>query len=179
MLRQQQQIQALIAQNEALHSHVRELETLPPVVSPALEPPTPETITAAPPPAPIATPIVAVPEPVTPHPATTPELALAPNADGVIDLAALLTASRDGEVNPFAIRRLPADAVREISLHVQGIVGGATPCALVNRRAVQPPDTIESLTVHRIETDAVVLRHGGHLLRLPVAEKPARVRLPL
>jgi len=141
----------------------------------------PAVVVVPPPlPSPVAAPLVVVSPPIPTSPSLEPELALVPNADGVIDLAALLTARRDGEdVNPFAVRSLPADAIREVTLHVQGIIGGANPCALVNHRAVQPPDAVESLTVLRVETDAVVFRHAGHLIRLPVAEKPARLRLPL
>jgi hypothetical protein len=46
-------------------------------------------------------------------------------------------------------------------------------------RLVQAGETIESLAVERIEPDAVLLRHSGRLLRLPVTEKATRVRLPL
>jgi hypothetical protein len=44
---------------------------------------------------------------------------------------------------------------------------------------VQVGEIVESLAVERIESDAVLLRHSGKLLRLPVAEKAIRVRLPL
>ncbi len=166
-LRQQQHIRALIAQNEALHGRVRELETPPPVPAE----PVAADKTAAPP--------VAEAGPV--HPADRPlsELTgvLTPNADGVIDLAALATQSE--ETNPFAVRSLPADAVREITLHLSGLIQGATPCALVNGRPVEPGETVETLTLVRIEPEAAVFRHGPHLLRLPVAEKPVRLRLAL
>lgn len=180
-LRQQQHIQALIAQNEALLTRVRELETPPPAPPPApvpavLPPAVLQPVAAVPPPSAPATPTT---QAVSPPPPPV-EPAILPNADGVIDLTALLTQTRDGEdINPFAVRSLPADAIREVTLHVQGVIGGAAPCALINQRAVQPEQTIESLTLVGIEPNAVLVRHAGHLLRLPVAEKSVRIRLPL
>ena len=187
-LRQQQHIQALIAQNDALLARVRELETLPPVPPPVLVPAVlppamlqpiaalPPSVDVAAPPTPAAPPVP--PAPIPPSPQV--ETAILPNADSVIDLTALLTQARDGDdVNPFAVRSLPADAIREVTLHVQGVIGGAAPCALINQRAVQAEQTIESLTLVGIEPNAVLVRHAGHLLRLPVAEKPVRIRLPL
>lgn len=181
-LRQQQHIQALIAQNEALLARVRELETAPPV-SPS--PPVPAVLPPA-----LLQPVAAEPVNLAPVSASAPpapsvppplaEPAILPNADGLIDLTALLTQPRDGDdVNPFAVRSLPADAIREVTLHVQGVIGGAAPCALINQRTVQPEQTIESLSLAGVEANAVLVRHAGHLLRLPVAEKPVRIRLPL
>ena len=69
--------------------------------------------------------------------------------------------------------------MREIALRVGGIVRGPSPCALINGRPVQAGDRIESLDVVRIEPAAVLLRHGAELLRLPLTEKPVRLRLPL
>jgi type II secretory pathway component PulC len=69
--------------------------------------------------------------------------------------------------------------MREVSLQVGGIAAGPMACAVINDRLVQVGEIIESLAVERIEPDAVLLRHSGKLLRLPVAEKPTRVRLPL
>lgn len=185
-LRQQQHIQALIAQNEALLARVRELETPPPapppVLVPAVLPPAIlQPLTAVTPAVDAAPPKTPPVPPVPPVPAPPPvETAILPNADGVIDLTALLTRTSDGEdVNPFAVRSLPADAIREVMLHVQGVVGGEAPCALINQRAVQAEQNIESLTLVGIEPNAVLVRHAGHLLRLPVAEKPVRIRLPL
>ncbi|MBL9219054.1 MAG: hypothetical protein JNG82_11235 [Opitutaceae bacterium] len=160
-VRQRRHIEALIAQNEALGSRVRELEAQPKPVT-ASAPPSPVQASAMVPTAPL-------PEPVN-------EPALMPNAEGLLDL----TAVRIGdEANPFAVRTLPPESVREIALRVGGIVRGPSPCALINGRPVQAGDRIESLDVVRIEPAAVLLRHGAELLRLPLTEKPVRLRLPL
>jgi hypothetical protein len=95
-------------------------------------------------------------------------------------LVAVIVAEKPGEpVNPFTVRTVPPEAMREVSVHVGGIVAGPAACAVVNDRLVQAGETIESLAVERIEPDAVLLRHSGRLLRLPVTEQPTRVRLPL
>jgi hypothetical protein len=161
-VRQRRHIEALIAQNEALTSRVRELETQPKLA--AILPK--ETLPSAP--AETAT-VLTPPEPPS-------EAALVPNADGVLDLTAVRTGD---ETNPFAVRTLPPESVREIALRVGGIVRGPSPCALINGRPVQVGDRIESLDVVRIEPAAVLLRHGAELLRLPLTEKPVRIRLPL
>lgn len=103
---------------------------------------------------------------------------IAPNADGFIDLTALPTAG-DVEVNPFAVRNARTDATKEISLLIGGLVQGSNPCVLVNGSPVQPGDTLESLTLVRLESDAAVFRHDDRLIRLPVASKPARLRVAL
>ncbi len=116
--------------------------------------------------------------PAIPLPAA--QVVLTPNSDGVIDLAAVALAAPSGEpTNPFAVRAIPSESAREISLHVTGIVTGAVPCAVLNERLVQPGEMIDSFAVERITADAVFLRRGEHQLRLPVADKAARVRLPL
>lgn len=108
------------------------------------------------------------------------EPAITPNAEGVIDLAAIEQAGSAGEpVNPFAVRTAPGDKTREVSLLVGGIILGKSPCAVVNERLVQAGDTIDGLTVERIEASAVVVRAGAHRLRLPVSPEPTRVKLPL
>jgi type II secretory pathway component PulC len=113
-------------------------------------------------------------------PALPPEPTLTPNADNVIDLVAFVVSEKPGEpVNPFTVRTVPPEAMREVTLHVGGIVAGPMACAVINDRLVQVGEIIESLAVERIEPDAVLLRHSGRLLRLPVAEKSTRVRLPL
>lgn len=192
-LRQRQQIEALIAQNDALHSRVRELElpqaetTPEPLPSPVaiVEPVTPpEAATTTeqpspPSPSPEAVAPMGASEPA-PHVLPPTEPAILPNAEGVIDLVALMIPVREGEeVNPFAVRSLPPEAIREVTLHVQGVIHSAAPCALINARAVLPGENAESLAVAGVEPDAVLIRHAGRLLRLPVAEKPVRIRLPL
>jgi hypothetical protein len=82
-------------------------------------------------------------------------------------------------VNPFAVRSVRTDGTREISLLVGGLVQGSTPCVLINGNPVQPGDTLESLTLVRLELDAAVFRHDDKLIRLPVASKPARLRVAL
>lgn len=164
VVRQRRHIEALIAQNEALANRVRELETQPKPVA--------ATVSPAPNPVPSAAGAPAT----TSAPEPTAEPALVPNAEGLLDLTAVRTGD---ESNPFAVRTLPPESVREVSLRVGGIVRGPSPCALLNGRTVQAGDRIESLEVVRIEAAAVLLRHGAELLRLPLTEKPVRVRLPL
>lgn len=161
-IRQQSQyIEALISQNDALTAKLAAANNSAPPL-PAVTPLPPE-------PAP-------QPRPTSP----APESILTPNADNVIDLVAVIVAEKPGEpVNPFAVRTVPPEARREVTLQVGGIVAGPTACAIINDRFVQARDSIESLAVERIEPDAVLLRHSGRLLRLPIAEKPVRVRLPL
>ncbi len=164
-IRQQAQyIEALISQNDALTAKLAGTNGAAP--PPAVIPPPPEP-SPQPRPAPVS-------------PAPPPEPTLAPNADNVIDLVAVIVAEKPGEpVNPFTVRTVPPDAMREVTLHVGGIVAGPIACAVINDRLVQVGEIVESLAVERIEADAVLLRHSGLLLRLPVAEKPIRVRLPL
>lgn len=108
-----------------------------------------------------------------------PEIpAIAPNADGVIDVS-VVTRDPADEANPFSVRAAEQETSREITLAVGGLIHGATPCALINGRSIEPGETIESLTVVRLEPDAVLFQHAGRYLRVPVTDKPVRVRLPL
>lgn len=108
-----------------------------------------------------------------------PEIpAIAPNADGVIDLS-VVARDPSEEANPFAVRAAEQETSREIALAVGGLIHGAAPCALINGRSVEPGEIIESLTVVRLEPDAVLFQHAGRYLRVPVNDKPVRVRLPL
>lgn len=146
---------------------------LPPTIPPAPQPVAIVTVVALPPAPPERpAPATAVTIPV----AAAAEPALTPNAEGVLDL----TAVTDGnEPSPFTVRSVGTEATRELSLQLAGVIGGAFPCALVNGRPIQAGDTVESLFVVRVETDAVLLRHEEQLIRLPVSAKPARVRIAL
>ena len=165
-LRQQAQyIEALISQNDALTAKI--------TTASSSVPPPPTVFPLPPDPVPL-------PRPATVSPTLPPEPTLTPNADNVIDLVAFVVSEKPGEpVNPFTVRTVPPEAMREVTLHVGGIVAGPMACAVINDRLVQVGEIIESLAVERIEADAVLLRHSGRLLRLPVAEKSTRVRLPL
>jgi hypothetical protein len=155
-------------------------EPEPPFVLPPTIPPTPQpaaivTVVApppAPPPMPAPSPATAATLPV----AAASEPALTPNAEGVLDL----TAVTDGnEPSPFTVRSVGTEAMRELSLQLAGVIGGAFPCALVNGRPIQAGDMFESLFVVRVEPDGVLLRHEQQLIRLPVSAKPARLRIAL
>ena len=165
-LRQQSHyIEALISQNDALTAKI--------TTTRSSAPPPPTVVPLPPDPAPL-------PRPAPLSPTLPPEPTLTPNADNVIDLVAFVVSEKPGEpVNPFTVRTVPPEAMREVTLHVGGIVAGPMACAVINDRLVQVGEIIESLAVERIEADAVLLRHSGRLLRLPVAEKSTRVRLPL
>ena len=165
-LRQQAQyLEALISQNDALTARL--------TATNSATPPPPTVIPLALDPAPL-------PRPALVSPMLPVEPTLTPNADNVIDLVAFVVTEKPGEpVNPFTVRTVPPEAMREVMLHVGGIVAGPMACAVINDRLVQVGEIIESLAVERIEADAVWLRHSGRLLRLPVSEKSTRVRLPL
>jgi len=106
------------------------------------------------------------------------EVARIPNADGLIDLTAVVAATGD-DINPFAVRHLPADAVREVTIQVHGIIGGEVPCALINERTFQVGESIDAFAVVRIEPESVLLRLDDQLIRVPVNPTPARVRFAL
>lgn len=159
--RQAQLVEALLSQNEALQARLKTEDETRPAMAPPAKAESPRLVAMAP----------AVS-------GAGGESALAPNADGVIDLTAPVAAG-EAEVNPFAVRRLPPESVREVSLHLGGLVAGARPCAVINDRPVEPGGAIEGLTLLRIEAAGVVLQFDGQRLRLPLAEKPVRVRLPL
>lgn len=107
------------------------------------------------------------------------DAALAPNAEGVIDLCAIATPEAGTPANPFAVRTIAPDSMREISLRVGGVVAGPVACVIINDRLLQAGDSLESLTVERVDAGSVYLRHEGRRLRLPISAKPVRVRLPL
>lgn len=162
---QAQLIEALINQNDALTARLDALQN----GSARAE--------RVPSPAPSAPAIGTVAPATIPVPA---EPAIAPNAEGVIDLVAIAqTGSANEPVNPFAVRTAPGEKTREVSLLVGGLILGRTPCAMVNGRLVQTGEAIEGFEVERIEPRALIVRTGVHRLRLPVSPTPTRVKLAL
>jgi hypothetical protein len=157
---QAQYIEALLSQNETLTAQVASDREAKPASLPA---------------APNMT------SPATPPIQSSPASSyLAPNADGVIDLAAAVMATKSDEpVNPFAIRSINPKTVREVTLQVSGIVAVPARCAVINGRLLQAGDMTESLTVERIDPEAVVFAHAAQRLRVPVGKAAVRVRLPL
>lgn len=180
-LRQQRQtIEALMSQNDALSARLESQPSTPeppPAVPEAPVTPVEQLVTITPPP--LLTPPGAVvpppPSPPLPLPPMKPEVLLAPNAEGVIDLAALATPASD-PTNPFAVRTAGADPARDLTLTVSGIISGTRPVALVNGRALHVGEAIESLTLERCDADAAIFRCGEHRLRLAVDPKPVRIR---
>lgn len=165
--RQAQLIETLINQNEALTARLAAKQSAP-VTTPSAAEPVAVSVQSSP-----LTP-VAVPVPA----AVKAEPTIAPNTDGVIDLAAIAHAgSANQPVNPFAVRTAPGEKTREVSLQVGGIILGKAPCAVVNERLVQAGDIFEGFEVERIEAGAVIVRSGVHRLRLPVSPAPTRVKL--
>lgn len=176
-LRQQAQtIEALISQNDALTAKLATMGTSTPQV---IAPTVPVALNPSPPankPATIVAPSTRAPDRA---PASPQTLTVAPDADGVIDLT-LTTAEKPGEpVNPFLVRTVPKEGMREITLHVGGVVAGPKVCAVVNDRLVQSGDMVDTMSVERIDSDAVILRREGQRMRIPVSPQPVRVRIPL
>ncbi|MDB6095587.1 MAG: hypothetical protein JWM32_3149 [Verrucomicrobia bacterium] len=163
-VRQQAQIiEALMSQNEALAARL-----------------------AVPPPSPVPLPVAVAPATPVASAAITPvalpaprETEVSPNAEGIVDLVTPAAAKPGEAVNPFLVRAVATEGVREISVHVTGIIHGPVLCAVVNGRIVQAGDTFESLGIERIESTAVLARAGGKLVRLTVTEKPIRIRVAL
>ena len=190
---QSHQMAALVEQNEALTARLQATEhpaaspDAPPTtaVATAAIPATPTPAPSIPPtartdvaPAASATPASAPPiAPARPTDVPADDLALfLPNADGVIDLTTLDASPPGSLPNPFAIRAPSARAPHELTLAVQGILFGPSPCALVNERVVEPGDAIESLKITRIEPDAIFLKGDDFNLKLPLGDKPVRLR---
>ena len=107
---------------------------------------------------------------------------IVPNSDGLIDLAALDAADAPGALpNPFIVRYRPPASIREVSLAIDGVLVAGKPedaCAIVNGEIYSPGDALAGLTVSSIAQDAIELRAEGLRLRIPVGDKPVRLRLP-
>lgn len=109
---------------------------------------------------------------------SAPIKSIQPDGNGVIDLAIFAAKAIDAAAsNPFVVPAAGPAPGREITLHVQGVLSGANPSAIVNDRPVQTGEAVESLRLVRVEPDAGFFSAGEHLLRIPLG-RPIRVRLP-
>jgi hypothetical protein len=117
-------------------------------------------------------------DPTPPGPA--PALIL-PDGEGVLDLAAVQQAATfDAIPNPFRIRDRPPPPVREIPLVVSCVLVPGRPedaAAVINGRLCSPGDLCEGLRVSRIGAETLELRGNDCVLRVPVQDRPARLRL--
>ena len=130
----------------------------------------------------------AVPDlPRAPDPAAQPapagaERVVVPNADSVIDLAALASADSPGALpNPFLVRFRPAAAVREISIAVNAVLvpsNAGDACAIINGELYSPGDRFSGLTVASIDGERIDLRSDGLRLAIPVTDRPVVLRVP-
>ena len=169
---QRQMIEALMSQNDALTAKLSA-----PAAAPTQDVASPKPPTAIETPRVLA--VETAPSSVAvPVPPTSATSFVAPNADGVIDLTVASTVATE-LANPFAVRHLPADAAREVTVRINGVVGGSVPAALVNGRVIQTGETVESLTLERCEADAAIFRRGEQWLRLPINAQPVRIRFVL
>jgi hypothetical protein len=101
---------------------------------------------------------------------------LVPDAGGIIDLTALGKKPADESTNPFVVAP-PASPAREVLLSVQGVLPGPNPSAIVNDRPLEIAESVDSLRLARVETDAAIFAFGDQHLRIPLG-RPVRVRLP-
>jgi hypothetical protein len=174
LTRQSQLIEALLAQNDVLTARLAAQEQNA-AHAPATIASTPAAPVTPPLPVPPALAAVGATPPTAPSPPPDPTPLLVPNADGVIDTTVLPAAA--SPPNPFALRTLPAAAVREVSFTVQGVVMGPNPCALINGRIAGAGDAVESLRLARIAPESLVLTGDGFVFHLPLGA--TRVRLAL
>lgn len=157
--RERQLAEALLSQNEALQSELRDARMPPPA---KIEPPSAQGST-------VLTTAPALVEPSGP--------VLLPNADGLIDLIVREQPKAGASANPFAVRTPPSES-REITLKLQGIVAGEKPCALVNGRLMSVGDTVEGLQLIHIGPEALFFTSANATLKLPLDFKSVRVRRP-
>ena len=107
---------------------------------------------------------------------------LAPNADGVIDLAAASQADEaDRLPNPFRRRWRPASAARDVPVAIGAVLTGDDPgdaSVVINGRVCSRGDTLEGLAIAAITAEAIELRAGAYRARIPVRDAPIVLRLP-
>jgi hypothetical protein len=111
-----------------------------------------------------------------------PPIVVSPDADGIFDVArAWREESADPIPNPFRVRGLPPAPIRELILAVTSVLIPPSPAdasAIINGRPRSPGEALDGMTITAIAGDAIDLNTGHFHLRLPVQDRPSRVRLP-
>ncbi|MGH7997746.1 MAG: hypothetical protein ACREFX_15485 [Opitutaceae bacterium] len=112
----------------------------------------------------------------------SPQPVLKPDADGIVDVAAALAATRSEPVpNPFRARVVGSPGTRILRLDISGVACPANDidsrCCIIDGELRGPGETIDGFTVSEVGLDSVDLRRSGLVLRLPV-DQPIVVRLP-
>jgi hypothetical protein len=122
------------------------------------------------------------PLPPPPPPAAESLVVIMPDADGVLDESSVSSVEDDeNPVNPFRVRYHPPLPMRDIHMGINSILVGAGPgqnAAVIDGKAYSPGDDLYGLRVSVISGEAVDLRHGNLILRLPVQDEPVTLRLP-
>jgi hypothetical protein len=115
-----------------------------------------------------------------PLPETDPRF-IPPDAEGVLDVAAAQRARTfDAIPNPFRVRSRPPPPVREVTLAINSVLIPARledACVVLNGRLYSAGDKVEGLELARISAESLDFRDDGVVLRIPVEDKPARLRL--
>jgi hypothetical protein len=123
-----------------------------------------------------------VPIPAPEYSEPLPPVLVAPNADGLIDLATLnLPEAGEALPNPFRIRWHPPTTTREAILTVESVLvqnRADSACVCINGRIFSLGETIEGLTLIAISDDALELRRGRLTVRCPIGDQPLRLTLP-
>ena len=180
---------------EALPSNARQLSAKPLVVTMAGVPSVPamngSQLAGTDIPARPRAPVPALPNPSGPPPAASADtgagvvdspIIISPNADGVLDVAGAGEPMEDDRIpNPFRVRYHPKPQTRDISLAIDLVLVGDKPAdssAMINDRLYSPGDTLEGMSIVAIGAETIELRQGKLLVRVPVEDKPAVLRLP-
>ena len=111
----------------------------------------------------------------------TPAIVITPNADGLIDTVGLRpTEPPEGLPNPFELRWHPPVSTRELLLRVESVLlrePSSNACVCINGRIYGPGESMEGFVVSGLGGDVVELRRDRILVRIPVSERPLRLRL--
>jgi hypothetical protein len=107
--------------------------------------------------------------------------AILPDADGVLDVVAAQRARTfDAIPNPFRDRSRPPPPIREVTLAIHSVLLPARPedaCVVLNGQLYSAGDKVEGLELIQIKAESLEFRGDGVVLRVPVEDKPTKLRL--